>query len=333
MSINIKDNQVSNLNTIKKPVDNELKAFEPYFKSIMKSKVPLLGIITNYIYRRKGKQVRPMLVYLSAGLNGSINSSTKVAAGMIELLHTATLIHDDVVDEAYERRGSFSINALWRSKISVLVGDFLLSKGLLLAIETNEFELLRNMSNAVQEMSEGELIQIERSRKMNIDEETYYEIIRKKTATLIASCLVNGAQSAGASKEAKDAIFDYGINLGMAFQIKDDIFDYQAKGVLGKPIGNDIKENKLTLPIINSLSKVDKKTQKKVLALLRKSKRSSRAVEQVIGFAKEQGGVDYAIEKMNEYRDKAKKSLEFFPKSEYRDSLEQMADFIVERKS
>jgi octaprenyl-diphosphate synthase len=324
---------VSNLNTIKIPVDNELKAFEPYFKSIMKSKVPLLSIITNYIYRKKGKQVRPMLVYLSAGLNGGITPSTQVAAGMIELLHTATLIHDDVVDEAYERRGSFSINALWRSKIAVLVGDYLLSRGLLLAIGTNEFELLRNMSNAVKEMSEGELIQIERSRKMNIDEETYYEIIRKKTATLIASCLVNGAQSAGAGQEAKDNIFEYGINLGMAFQIKDDIFDYQSKGILGKPIGNDIKENKLTLPIIYALSKVDKKEQKTILGLLRKSKRSSKAVEEVISFAKKHNGVDYAIGKMNEFRDNAKKSLEFFPESPYRKSLELMADFIVERKS
>lgn len=322
-----------NLNIIKKPVENDLSAFEPYFKSIMSSKVPLLQTITNYIYRRKGKQVRPLLVYLSAGLNGSINDSTKVAAAMIELLHTATLIHDDVVDEAYERRGSFSINALWRSKISVLVGDFLLSKGLLLAIETNQFELLRNMSNAVQEMSEGELIQIERSRKMNIDEETYYEIIKKKTATLIASCLVNGAQSANATDEAKKAIYEYGINLGMAFQIKDDIFDYQAKGILGKPIGNDIKENKLTLPLIYSLSKVDSKTKKRILELLRKSKRSSKAVEQVIGFAKEHGGVDYAIEKMNEFKNNATKSLEFFSKSDYRDSLEMMAEFIVERNS
>jgi octaprenyl-diphosphate synthase len=324
---------VSNLNTIKKPVDDELKAFEPYFKSIMKSKIPLLSIITNYIYRKKGKQVRPMLVYLSAGLNGGITSSTKVAAGMIELLHTATLIHDDVVDEAYERRGSFSINALWRSKIAVLVGDYLLSRGLLLAIETDEFELLRNMSNAVKEMSEGELMQIERSRKMNIDEETYYEIIRKKTATLIASCLVNGAQSAGADQEAKDNILEYGINLGMAFQIKDDIFDYQSKGILGKPIGNDIKENKLTLPIIYALSKVDKKEHKRVLGLLRKSKHDSSAVDEVIDFANKHNGVDYAIQRMNEFRDNAKKRLKFFPESAYRESLELMADFIVERKS
>lgn len=322
-----------NLSTIKKPVEKELKAFEPYFHKIMSSKVPLLSIITNYIYRRKGKQVRPLLVFLSAGLNGNINKSSFVAAGMIELLHTATLIHDDVVDEANERRGSFSINALWRSKIAVLVGDFLLSKGLLLAIDTNEFELLRHMSNAVKEMSEGELLQIERSRKMNIDEETYFDIIHKKTATLIASCLVNGAVSAGANPDNIAKMHEYGVNLGLAFQLKDDIFDYQPKGVLGKPTGNDIKENKLTLPLIHALEKSDKNTQKQMLALLRKSKRSNKAVEQVITFANQQGGIDYTIGKMNEYKQKAIDALSDFPQSEYRQALEDMANFVVNRKS
>jgi octaprenyl-diphosphate synthase len=324
---------VLNLNSIKSPVEKELALFEPYFRDIMKSKVPLLGIITNYIYRRKGKQVRPLLVFLSSGLNGKITDATYVAAGMIELLHTATLIHDDVVDEAYERRSSFSINALWRSKVAVLVGDYLLSKGLLLAIETNEFELLRNMSIAVKEMSEGELLQIERSRKMNIDESTYFEIIRKKTATLLASCAVNGAQAAGANKEAIEKIHDFGINLGMAFQLKDDIFDYQAKGIIGKPTGNDIKENKLTLPIIYALSKVDKSKQREMLKELKKSKRNPDSVKKVIQFAKEQGGVDYAIEKMNEYTAKAKEALNYFPPSLYRDSLVNLSDFIVSRKS
>lgn len=323
---------MSHLNSIKKPVANELKAFEPYFNKIMSSKVPLLSTITNYIYRRKGKQVRPLLVFLSAGMNGSIGESTFVAAGMIELLHTATLIHDDVVDEANERRGSFSINALWRSKIAVLVGDFLLSKGLLLAIETNEFELLRNMSNAVKEMSEGELLQIERSRKMNIDEETYFDIIHKKTATLIASCLVNGAVSVGAEQANVDRMYEFGVNLGLAFQIKDDIFDYQAKGALGKPTGNDIKENKLTLPLIHALSNADRSTRKAILSRLRKSKRSQKAVEEVIQFANEYGGIDYATQKMNEYKDKAIAALESFPESIYRDALVDMANFVVNRK-
>ncbi len=323
---------MSSLNSIKKPVENELKAFEPYFRKIMSSKVPLLSIITNYLYRRKGKQVRPLLVFLSAGMNGTITEATFVAAGMIELLHTATLIHDDVVDEANERRGSFSINALWRSKIAVLVGDFLLSKGLLLAIESNEFELLRNMSHAVKEMSEGELLQIERSRKMNIDEETYFDIIHKKTATLIASCLVNGAVSAGAEQAMIDKMYEYGVNLGLAFQIKDDIFDYQAKGALGKPTGNDIKENKLTLPLIYALSRVDKVKKRRMLSQLRKSKRSQQAVEEVIRFANEYGGIEYATGRMNEYKDKAIAALESFPESIYRDALIAMADFVVNRK-
>jgi octaprenyl-diphosphate synthase len=327
-----KQNKVSSLSAIKKPVEHELKAFEPYFHKIMSSKVPLLSTITNYIYRRKGKQVRPLLVFLSAGLNGGISNSTFVAAGMIELLHTATLIHDDVVDEANERRGSFSINALWRSKIAVLVGDFLLSKGLLLAIDTNEFELLRNMSNAVKDMSEGELLQIERSRKMNIDEATYFDIIHKKTATLIASCLVNGAVSAGAEQDNIDKMYEYGVNLGLAFQIKDDIFDYQAKGALGKPTGNDIKENKLTLPLIHAMSKADKEYRKKILALMRKSKRNPKAVEQVIEFANHYGGIDYATEMMNDYKEKAIAALSTFPDSTYRDALIDMANFVVNRK-
>lgn len=324
---------VSSLDSIKLPVEKDLQAFEPYFKSIMKSKVPLLSIITNYIYRKKGKQIRPLLVFLSAGLNGQINQATFVAAGMIELLHTATLMHDDVVDEAYERRGSFSINALWRSKIAVLTGDFLLSRGLQIGLETNEYELLRNMSDAVKEMSEGELLQIERSRKMNVDEETYYEIIRKKTATLIASCLLNGAQSVRANKKAMEAMYEYGINLGMAFQMKDDIFDYQTKGILGKPIGNDIKENKLTLPIIYALSKVGRQEKNDVLRLLKKSKRSSDVVKKVIDFTIANGGVDYAIKEMNSFKDKAIIALNYFPDSAYKKSLEEMAQFIVDRKS
>ncbi|MFP4556647.1 MAG: polyprenyl synthetase family protein [Bacteroidales bacterium] len=324
---------MSDLSKIKEPVKEELSKFEPYFKNAMKSKVPLLGIITNYIYRRKGKQLRSLLVFLSAGLKGNINKSTYVAAAMIELLHTATLIHDDVVDEAYERRGSFSINALWRSKVAVLVGDFLLSKGLLLAIETEEFELLKNMSSAVKEMSEGELIQIERSRKMNIDEATYFEIIQKKTAALMAACVVNGVNSADANQQEVELAYEYGINLGLAFQIKDDIFDYQSKGVLGKPIGNDIKENKLTLPLIYSLSKVDGKTQKRMLKKLKQCKRNSDAVAEIIRFANDNGGIEYSISIMNSFKDKALQAISSFPDSPYKESLEQLTDFIVIRKS
>jgi len=322
---------MSKLDEIKRPVDHDLNEFEPYFRKSMSSKVPLLDVITNYIYRRKGKQLRPLIVFLSAGLNGKITQSTYVAAGMIELLHTATLIHDDVVDEAYERRGFFSINALWRSKIAVLVGDYLLSKGLLLAIEKNEIELLRIMSQAVKDMSEGELLQIERSRKMDIDESTYFEIIQKKTASLLSSCAANGASSVGGTPEQIQQMKDFGTYIGMAFQIKDDLFDYQSKGIIGKPTGNDIKEKKLTLPLIYSLTKVSKQEQSKILKLVKGSKKSSKAVEQVVAFVQKNGGIEYSTQKMLDFRDKALQVLALYPESEYRLSLEKLADYIVER--
>lgn len=322
---------MSKLDEIKKPVEVDLDKFEPYFKNSMSSKVPLLDVITNYIYRRKGKQLRPLLVFLSAGINGGVRESTYVAAGMIELLHTATLIHDDVVDEAYERRGFFSINALWRSKIAVLVGDYLLSKGLLLAIEKNEIELLRIMSKAVKDMSEGELLQIERSRKMDINESTYFEIIEKKTASLLASCSANGACSAGASPEMIERMRNFGLYLGIAFQIKDDLFDYQPKGVIGKPTGNDIKEKKLTLPLIHSLSKVSKSEQSDILKLVRSSKKNPKAVEKVVAFVKQNGGLEYTAIKMQEFKNKALEQLALYPESEYRNSLEMLTEYIVER--
>jgi len=322
---------MSTLDEIKRPIEHDVNDFEPFFKKSMSSKVPLLDVITNYLYRRKGKQLRPMIVFLSAGLNGKISQSTYVAAGMIELLHTATLIHDDVVDEAYERRGFFSINALWRSKIAVLVGDYMLSRGLLLAIEKNEIELLRIMSEAVKDMSEGELLQIERSRKMDIDEETYYEIIKKKTASLLASCAANGASSVGSSPEAIQQMKDFGQYLGMAFQIKDDLFDYQPKGIIGKPTGNDIKEKKLTLPLIYSLSKSSSKEQSEILKLVRNSKKNPKAVERVIEFVKQKGGLEYTEKKMLEFKSKALEVLALYPESEFRSSLEKLTEYIVER--
>lgn len=322
---------MSKLDEIKRPIEHDVNDFEPFFKKSMSSKVPLLDVITNYLYRRKGKQLRPMIVFLSAGLNGKISQSTYVAAGMIELLHTATLIHDDVVDEAYERRGFFSINALWRSKIAVLVGDYMLSRGLLLAIEKNEIELLRIMSEAVKDMSEGELLQIERSRKMDIDEETYYEIIKKKTASLLASCAANGASSVGSSPEAIQQMKDFGQYLGMAFQIKDDLFDYQPKGIIGKPTGNDIKEKKLTLPLIYSLSKSNSKEQSEILKLVRNSKKNPKAVERVIEFVQKKGGLEYTEKKMLEFKSKALEVLALYPESEFRSSLEKLTEYIVER--
>lgn len=320
------------LDKIKEPINDDLKRFEPYFKEHMSTPVSLLNVITNYIFRRKGKQLRPMIVFLSAGLNGKISNETYVAAGMIELLHTATLIHDDVVDEAYERRGFFSINALWRSKVAVLVGDYLLSRGLLVAIENNQFELLKVMSEAVKAMSEGELLQIERSRKMNIDEATYFEIISKKTASLIASCCANGAISAGASADNVAQMKLFGEYLGIAFQIRDDLFDYQPSGVIGKPTGNDIKEKKLTLPLIYSLSQVEPSERKRILNLIRKHSKKSATINEVVDFVTRNGGLEYTIQQMNAYRDKSLKILQSFPESEYRNSLELLTNFVVERK-
>lgn len=319
------------LNTIKQPINEELKRFEPYFKEHMSTKIPLLNVITNYVFRRKGKQLRPIIVFLSAGLNGRIGNETYVAAGMIELLHTATLIHDDVVDEAYERRGFFSINALWRSKVAVLVGDYLLSRGLLVAIENKQLELLKVMSHAVREMSEGELLQIERSRRMDIDEEIYYEIIRKKTASLIASCCANGAVSAGASDQNVALMKEFGTNMGMAFQIRDDLFDYQPAGLVGKPTGNDIKEKKLTLPLIYSLAVAPSRESRRILSLIRHSSKKGSTITEVVDFVRRNGGLNYTVQQMNAFRDKSLEILRQFPQSAYRQSLEMLANFVVER--
>jgi len=317
------------LNDIKKPISNHLEKFEDFFKQNMNSDIKLLNLIVNYIVRRKGKQLRPMLVFLSAGACGKIEQPAYVAAGMIELLHTATLIHDDIVDEAYERRGFFSINALWRSKVAVLVGDFILSRGLQVAIEHNQIDMLKVINQAVKDMSEGELLQIERSRKMNIDEETYYEIIRKKTASLIASCCANGAIAANAPNEMVDTMYQFGLNLGIAFQIRDDLFDYQPSGAIGKPTGNDIKEQKLTLPLIYSLKNANKLERKRILRLITRGKKES--IPEIITFAKQSGGLEYTHQKMLEFRDKAKDILNNMPDSEYKDSLLILTDFMVNR--
>lgn len=323
---------MSKIDLIREPVAKELKQFDEYYGNLMKSKIPLLKTVTNYLYRRKGKQVRPLLVFLTSGLNGGINQSTHVAAAMTELLHTATLIHDDVVDEAYERRGAFSINALWRSKIAVLAGDFLLSKGLLVAIENNEFELLRNMSHAVKEMSEGELAQIKHAQKMDIDEESYFEIIRKKTATLIASCTLNGAQAAGADPSQLEKMYEMGEKLGLAFQLKDDLLDFEAKGITGKPARNDLKERKLTLPIIYALTQVDKREQKRVRQLLRKCKNSSKAIDEVVNFIDKHGGIEYATNTMLSFAQQAKDALNSYPDSVYKESLVALIDYTVTRR-
>ncbi len=244
---------MSELKLIREPIQKELEEFEEHFKTVMKSSVPLLDVITNYILRRKGKQLRPTFVFLTSSMLGGINTSSYTAASMIELLHTASLVHDDVVDESYERRGFFSLNALWRSKIAVLFGDYLLSKGLLLSVERQEYELLKIVSEAVREMSEGELLQLRKSRKLNITMEEYYEVIRKKTAALIAACTASGATAVSKDEDIIARMKAFGENAGVAFQIKDDLFDYNRNGKIGKPTGNDIKEKKMTLPLIYAL--------------------------------------------------------------------------------
>lgn len=318
---------------IKAPINEEMEKFELFFRSSMQTKVPLLNVIMNYILRRKGKQMRPMFVFLSSKmLKNEVENATYTAAALIELLHTATLIHDDVVDEAYERRGFFSINALWKSKISVLVGDYLLSKGLLLAVDNNEFDLLKIVSVAVKEMSEGELLQIQQSRKLRITEDIYYDIIRKKTAALIAACTACGAKSSGANDEMVEKMRLFGEHVGMAFQIKDDLLDYQNNGSIGKPSGNDIKEKKLTLPIIHVLKNASGADQKRILSIVKRHNKNKIKVQEVINFVIEKGGLDYTTQKMNEYRSLALEILSEMPEGESKKSMIELVNYVVDRK-
>lgn len=318
---------------IKAPINAEMEKFEPFFRASMQTNVPLLNVIMNYILRRKGKQMRPMFVFLSSKmLKSDVGDSTYTAASLIELLHTATLIHDDVVDEAYERRGFFSINALWKSKISVLVGDYLLSKGLLLAVDNNEYDLLKIVSVAVKEMSEGELLQIQQSRKLRITEDIYYDIIRKKTAALIAACTACGAKSSGADDEMVEKMRLFGEHVGMAFQIKDDLLDYQNNGSIGKPSGNDIKEKKLTLPIIHVLKNASDSDQKRILSIVKRHNKNKNKVQEVIRFVIEKGGLDYTTQKMNEYRSLALDILSEIPENESKKALVELVNYVVERK-
>jgi octaprenyl-diphosphate synthase len=323
---------MSDTSLIKKAIQEEMKAFEPYFKTRLKTEIPLLNIITNYILRRKGKQMRPMLVFLSAKLNGPVTDATYVAASLIEILHTATLIHDDVVDDTYQRRGFFSINALWKSKIAVLVGDYFLSKGLLTALDANETGILKIVSEAVREMSEGELLQIEKARKLNITEEIYYQVIGKKTASLFASCTAAGAHSTGADDEKINLMKEFGRNLGIAFQIRDDLFDFEQTGLIGKPSGNDIKEKKLTLPLIHVLQNVSSSEKRQMLSIIRKHHNNDKKVQEIINIVIAKGGLDYAHNKMLEYSNKAKSILTNYPDSEVKTALEMLVDYTVERK-
>lgn len=318
---------------IKEPIYQEMELFEEKFTQSMSSKVALLNRITHFIVNRKGKQMRPMFVFLVAKLlgEGKVNERTYRGASVIELIHTATLVHDDVVDDSNKRRGFFSINALWKNKIAVLVGDYLLSKGLLLSIENEDFDLLKIISVAVREMSQGELLQIEKARNLDITEEIYYDIIRQKTATLLASCCALGAQSVNATPEEVDKMHRFGEVLGMAFQIKDDLFDYGDQRI-GKPTGIDIKEQKMTLPLIHTLNVVSKKEKKTLINIVKNDNKNKVKVNGLISIVKEKGGLDFAIKKMESYRKEALSLLFEFPKNEFRDALELMLNYVIERK-
>ena len=318
---------------IKDPIYEEMEHFEQKFSDSMSSKVALLNRITHFIVNRKGKQMRPMFVFLTAKLlgGGKVTERTYRGASVIELIHTATLVHDDVVDDSNQRRGFFSINALWKNKIAVLVGDYLLSKGLLLCIHNEDFDLLKIISVAVREMSEGELLQIEKARNLDITEEIYFEIIRQKTATLLAACCAMGAQSVSDDEEAVEQMRVFGELLGMAFQIKDDLFDY-GEAKIGKPTGIDIKERKMTLPLIYTLNNVSSKERKWLIHSIKKYNTDKKRVKEVIQLVKDSGGLDYAQKRMEAYRTEALDILMKFPKNAYRDSLELMVNYVITRK-
>jgi len=318
------------LRQIKSPISSELEEFEVRFRASMKSKVPLLDTIMTYIVKRKGKQMRPMFVLLSARLFGEIGDHTYRGAALVELLHTATLVHDDVVDDAYKRRGFFSINALWKNKVAVLVGDYLLSKGLLLALKNQDYTSLTILSEAVEQMSEGELLQMEKSRRLDITEEIYYDIISKKTASLIASCCSIGADSAGATEEQVETMRQFGLYTGIAFQIKDDLFDYGDEKT-GKPSGIDIKEKKMTLPLIHALNQAEKKEKKKIMRLIKKGGKNRADIDTVIEFVQRHGGIDYAREHLNDYHKKATALLQSM-NLENAAPLQGLVDYVIERK-
>ncbi len=318
------------LKQIQAPIAMEMMEFERKFRQSMKSDVLLLDKIMNYIVKRKGKQMRPMFVFLSSGVTGGITEATYRGASLIELLHTATLVHDDVVDDANYRRGFFSINALWKNKIAVLVGDYLLSRGLLLSVDNKDFELLRIVSGAVKEMSEGELLQIEKARSLDITEDVYYSIIKQKTASLIASCCGVGAASSGASKEVVDKMKTFGEYVGMAFQLKDDLFDYGTDDI-GKPLGIDIKEKKLTLPLIYALQNTSWLQKKKILRLIRSNNGQATKVSRVIEFVDSKGGIQYAQSVMQDFYRRSIEILDEFEESDYKNSLKELVTFTIDR--
>ncbi|AXT60970.1 polyprenyl synthetase family protein [Aquimarina sp. AD10] len=318
---------------IKLPIVDEMELFEQKFSQSMSSKVALLNRITHYIVNRKGKQMRPMFVFLVSKMvsGGEVNERTYRGASVIELIHTATLVHDDVVDDSNRRRGFFSINALWKNKIAVLVGDYLLSKGLLLSIDHGDFDLLKIISVAVREMSEGELLQIEKARNLDITEDVYYEIIRQKTATLIAACCSLGACSVSPDSDDVHKMRKFGELIGMAFQIKDDLFDY-GDTAIGKPTGIDIKEQKMTLPLIYTLNHASKDKRKWLINSVKNHNKDKKRVKEVIAFVKNSGGLDYAITVMHQFKNEALSILSEYPDSDYKSSLTMMVDYVIDRK-
>ncbi len=322
---------MSIVDQIKAPIQGEMKLFEDRFRDAMRSNTPLLDKITYYIVRRKGKQIRPMFVFLSSKAVGEINDSTYTAASMIEMLHTGTLVHDDVVDDANQRRGFFSINALWKNKIAVLVGDFLLSRGVLLAVEKKEFDLLEIVSVAMRDMIEGELLQSEKSRRLNLDEEVYYTIIRQKTASLIAACCAAGAAASTQDSEVVKTMKEFGELTGIAFQIKDDLFDYGAADGIGKPTGIDIKEKKMTLPLIHAINQADRSTRRKIIRTVKNHYNDPKKVQYVLDFVHETDALRYTHSRMLEYRNKALDVLHTLPQTHARDSLELLVNYTVDR--
>jgi len=322
---------MSVLAEIKKPVEIEMSKFESYFNRTMKSDIPLLKIILNYILRRKGKQMRPLLVFLTAGLNGKITESTYLAATFIELLHTASLVHDDVVDDAHERRGALSVNALWNSKIAVLVGDYLLSQGMLISVKKARYDMLEIVSEAVKAMAEGELLQLQKARKLNITESDYYKIIISKTAALIAACTATGARSVTEDPDIIQLMKDFGENIGIAFQIRDDLLDYEANGLTGKTLGNDIKEGKITMPLIHAFELATPVQKRHIISILKSRKKTKAEINEVIEFVSSSGGPEYAELKMNMFRDKALSILDSYHDSDVKEALKKFVHYTTSR--
>jgi octaprenyl-diphosphate synthase len=312
-------------------IEEELRLFEKKFNEAAKSNVFMLDRIMRYVVKRKGKQLRPMFVFLSAKLCGNITDETYRAASLVELLHTATLVHDDVVDDSFERRGFFSVYALWKNKVSVLVGDYLLAKGLLLSLDNDDFEVLKILSDAVRKMSEGELLQMEKSRSLNLDENVYFEIIKNKTASLLSSACGAGAWSASKNIDVVEKMKLFGEKTGIAFQIKDDLFDYTAQKI-GKPTGNDIKEKKLTLPLIYTLNNTDKESRRKIIYIIKNENTNKNKIDFIVDAVTKSGGIDYTLNKMNQYKQEALEVLHTFPQSDSRKGLEDLVNFVTDRK-